>query len=117
MCAIRDRSFFKVEKGFLVRKKVALRMLQNKLVTEEQMDNLLRLTAPLHDFRDKDQHKENPSHPPVVTLIMDGTRYAICTAAVDKAEYIDPSEISALYELLKSLEPTIGRLEFLKKSD
>lgn len=108
------RGFFKLDKGALVRKKVARRMLKIKAVSEEQMDELLKLTEPLHDFRNKDQHKENPDHPPVWSLILDGTRHTIFTATLEKAQLIDPSALSALYELLKSLEPTIGRVAFLK---
>jgi hypothetical protein len=81
--AVLQRGFFKMEKGVLGRKKVARRTLKIKAMSEEQMDELLELTKPLHDSRDKDQHKE----------------------------LIDPS---ALYELLKSLEPTIGREAFLR---
>jgi hypothetical protein len=48
---------------------------------------------------------------PVWTVIVDGTRHTICTASIENPELIDPS---ALYELLKSLKPTIGRLAFLR---
>ena len=106
--AVLHRGFFKMEEGVPVKKKVARRMLQIKAMSEEQMDKLLELTKPLHDFRDKDQHKENPNYPPVWTLILDGTRHTICTATIENPELIDPS---ALYELLK---PTIGREAFLR---
>jgi len=89
-------------------------MLKIKAMSEEQMDKLLKLTEPLHAFRDKDQHRENPDHPPVWSLILDGTRHTIFTVTLEKAELIDPSALSALYELLKSVEPTIGRVAFLR---
>jgi len=108
--AVLHRGFFKMEKGVLVKKKVARRMLQIKAMSEEQMDKLLQLTKPLHAFRDKDQHKEGSQNPPVLTLIVDGTRHIICTTNPENPELIDPS---ALYELLKSLEPTIGRTAFI----
>ena len=112
--AVLQRGFFKMEKGVLVRKKVARRMLKIKAMSEEQMDELLKLTGPLNDIRDKDQHKECSKNPLVLTLIMDGTRHTIFTATPEEAEVIDPSALSALYELLKSLEPTIGRVTFLR---
>jgi hypothetical protein len=111
--AVLHRGFFKMEKDVLVRKKVALRMLKIKAMSEEQMDELLELTKPLHDFRDKDQHKENSNHPRIWTLVADG-RVTVVTATLEKPVVIDPSAISALYELLKTLEPTIGRVAFLK---
>jgi hypothetical protein len=110
--AVLHRGFFKMEKGVLVKKKVARRMLQNKAMSEEQMDELLKLAEPLHDFRDKDQHKENPDHPPIWSLILDGTRPTICTVTLENPVIIEPSALSALYELLRSLEPTIGRVAF-----
>lgn len=105
--AVLYRGFFKKEKGVLVKNKVARRILRIKAISEEQLDELLKLAKPLHGLRDKDQHKENPNHPPVWTVVVDGTRHA----TIEIPELIDPS---ALYELLKSLEPTIGRVAFLK---
>jgi len=110
--AVLHRGFFKIEKGILVKKKAAYRMLE--MVSEEQMDELLKLTGPLHSLRDKDQHRENPDHPPVWSLILDGTRHTIFTTTLEKAEVSDPSALSTLYELLKSLESAIGREAFLK---
>ena len=51
--AVLDRGFLKMEKGVPEEKKIARRMLQIKAMSEEQMDKLLELAKPLHDFRDK----------------------------------------------------------------
>jgi hypothetical protein len=114
--AVLRRGFFKKKNGVLVRKKVARQLLQIEAVSEEQIDELLKLTKLLHDLRDKDQHKEG--NPPVVTLKIDGgtwMQHTMIIATIENPEWIDPSAFSALYELLKSLEPTIGRIAFLGK--
>jgi hypothetical protein len=102
--AVLHRGFFKMEKGVLAKKKAAYRMLE--VVSEEQMDELLKLTAPLHSFRDKDQHRENPDHPPVWSVQVKPSRPIIGTR---DHGYIDPFPI---YELLKSMEPAIGYVVF-----
>jgi hypothetical protein len=104
--AILHRGFFKLENAGFVKKKAAYRMLE--VVSEEQMDELLRLTTPLRDFRDKDQHRENPNHPEVWSVVFKPSRPIIGTV---EHGYIDPFPI---YELLKSLEPTIGWIAFVK---
>ena len=76
-------------------------MLKIKAMSEEQMDKLLKLTEPLHAFRDKDQHRENPDHPPVWSLILDGTRHTIFTVTLEKAELIDPSALSCALRIVK----------------
>ena len=61
--AVLHRGFFKMKNGVLVKTKAAYRMLE--MVSEQQMDELLKLAAPLRRLRDKDQHRENPKHPEV----------------------------------------------------
>jgi hypothetical protein len=102
-----NRGFFKMERGALVKTKAAYRMLEAAM-SEEQMNELLKLTAPLHSLRDVDQHRENPNHPAVWNVQMDRSRLLIGTR---DHGLIDPFPI---YELLKSLEPTIGYIAFLK---
>ena len=70
------RGFFKMKNGALVKKKVACRMLE--FVSEAQMDELLKLTAPLHTLRDKDQHRENPGNLPVCTRQITPWPLTIC---------------------------------------
>ena len=99
------RGFFKMEKGALVRKKVACRMLE--FVSEAQMNELMKLTAPLHTLRDWDQHREGSGNPPVWTRQVD---QGAPTIGPFSGIHEDPS---ALYTLLRSLEPTIGYAAFL----
>jgi len=102
--AVLHRGFFKMEKGVLVKKKVAYRMLE--FVSDDQMDELLKLTAPLHRLRDMDQHREGAENLPVWTAQAKPEPPSIGTFSRD---HVDPS---ALYELLKSLEPAIGYAAF-----
>jgi hypothetical protein len=80
-----DRGFFEYNKDgvFIQKTEVACRMVE--FVSEAQIDELRNLTAPLRTLRNKD-HGTSPENG------------------------VDPS---ALYELLKSLEPTIGQRAFL----
>src|ERR1700751_3744275 len=52
------RGFFKYEDGALVRSEVARRMLE--YVSESQIDEFMKLAAPLRTLRNKDQHREDP---------------------------------------------------------
>jgi len=62
--AVLQRGFFKMEKGVLVRKKVARQMLKIKAMSEEQMDKLLKTHRTIARLSgDKYQHRENPDHP------------------------------------------------------
>jgi|SRR5271165_1070821 len=105
--AVLHRGLFKVEKnGDIVKKKTAYRMLQ--LVSEEQMNELLKLAAPLRHLRNTDQHREDPSKQEVLSVQFKPSRPIIGT---HEADSVDPFPI---YELLKSLEPTIGWVAFIK---
>jgi hypothetical protein len=79
-----------------------------EVVSEEQTDELLKLITPLRDFRDKDQHRENPDHPEVWSVLSKPSQPIIGTY---EHGYIDPFPI---YKLLSSLEPTIGWIAFFK---
>jgi len=105
--AVLYRGLFKENKdGSIVKTKAAYRML--KLVSEDQMDELLKLTSPLRHLRNEDQHKENPSQQEVLSVQFKPSRPIIGT---HEADSVDPFPI---YELLKSLEPTIGWVAFIK---
>jgi hypothetical protein len=102
-----DRGFFGYKDGVFIKKhKVACRMVQ--FVSEAQIDELRNLTAPLRTLRNKDQHREDPKKLPVWTVQINQAAPTIGTFSGDHS---DPS---ALYELLKSLEPTIGWAAFLR---
>ena len=77
------------------------------MLSEEQMDDLLKLTTPLLHLRDKDQHRENPSHPEVWSAQVKPSRPIIGTR---EHGFIDPFPI---YQLLSSLEPSIGWAAFV----
>ena len=106
--AVLHRGLFKMEKGVLVKKKTAYRMLE--AVSEEQMDELLKLTALFHFLRDKDQHKEGPGNLPVWSVQINRGPPTIGTFSKD---HVDPAP---LYQLLKSLEPAIGYVAFIRKT-
>jgi hypothetical protein len=101
-----DRGFFDYENGvFIKNTEVACRMLE--FISEDQIDELRKLTAPLRTLRNKDQHREDPKKWPVWTFQINGEPPTIGTSPEDD---VDPS---ALYTLLKSLEPTIGLTAFI----
>jgi hypothetical protein len=105
--AVLHRGFLKKEKGKPDRKtQVAYRM--QKAVPVEKIDEFLRLGEPFRKFRNFDQHRENLNNPPVWTVRRDQSRPIIGTP---DHGYIDPFPI---YELLKSLEPAIGYIAFVK---
>jgi len=52
------RGFFEYKNGALVRSEVACRMLE--YVSESQIDEFLKLAAPLRNLRNEDQHREDP---------------------------------------------------------
>jgi hypothetical protein len=106
--AVLHRGLFKMKKGVLVKKKTAYRMLE--AVSDKQMDELLKLTAPSHSLRDKDQHKEGPGNLPVWSIRINQGPPTIGTFS---KYHVDPA---ALYELLKSLEPAIGYVAFIRKT-
>ena len=106
--AVLHRGLFKKERGALVKKKTAYKMLE--AVSEEQLDELLKLTAPLHSLRDKDQHKEGPENLPVWSVRINQGPPTIGTFSKD---HVDPA---ALYELLKYLEPVIGYVAFIRET-
>jgi hypothetical protein len=105
--AVLHRGFFEYEDGVFVGKtEVAGRMLE--FVSEAQIDELLKLGTPLRTLRNKDQHREDPKKPQVWTFQKTPEPPTIGTSPENG---VDPS---ALYELLKSLEPTIGWAAFLR---
>jgi hypothetical protein len=102
-----DRGFFEYNKDrvFVKNTEVAGRMLE--FVSEAQIDELRNLTAPLRTLRNKDQHREDPRKWPVWTFQINGEPPTIGTSPEDA---VDPS---ALYQLLKAIEPIIGHRAFL----
>jgi hypothetical protein len=104
--AVLHRGFFKMENRVLVKTKAANRMLE--FVSEEQLDELLKWTAPLQHLRDKDQHRENPTHAEIWSVQLKPHRPLI---ASHQDGYIDPFPF---YELLKSLEAKIGWIAFVR---
>jgi len=102
-----DRGFFLYEDGvFIKNTEVACRMLE--FVSEPQIDELRKLTAPLRTLRNKDQHREDPKKWPVWTFQINQGAPTIGTSSEDA---VDPS---ALYQLLKAIEPSIGHRAFLQ---
>ena len=106
--SVLNRGLFKKKKGVVVKKKVACRMLE--MVSEKQMDELLKLTTPFRDLRDKDQHRENANYPEVWSIQFEPSRPTI--GHLVKGGF--NNDLSPIYELLKALEPTIGWLAFVK---
>jgi hypothetical protein len=105
--AVLDRGFFEYKDGVFVKnKKVACRMLE--FVPEDQIEELRKLTAPLRTLRNKDQHIEDPNKLPVWSTQVTPAPPTIGTSSGD---HVDPSP---LYELLKSLEPSIGYIAFYR---
>ena len=100
--SILHRGFFKEGR----KTSVASRMLE--AVAEEKIDEFLRLAEPFRGFRNKEEHRENPQHPSVWTIQINEPRPKIGTAFGNR---IDPFPV---YEILKSLEPEIGYVAFLK---
>jgi hypothetical protein len=99
------RGFFEYKNGALVRSEVACRMLE--YVSESQIDEFMKLAAPLRNLRNEDQHREDPIKLPVWSTQVTPAPPTIGTCPDD---HVDPS---ALYELLKSFEPSIGYVAFL----
>ena len=87
---------------------VAHRM-QEALSTEKQkIDDFFRLAEPFREFRNFDQHRENPRNPEIWTVRIDQGRPIMGTPM---QEYIDPVRV---YETLKSLELRIGYMAFVR---
>jgi hypothetical protein len=78
-----------------------------ELVPVEKIDKFLELARPFRHFRNQEEHRENPEHPPVWTIRINEPRPTIGTTAGNR---IDPYSV---YELLKSLEPAIGYAAFV----
>jgi hypothetical protein len=78
------------------------------MVPEAQIDELIRLADPFRDFRDSVQHSDVPTKPTVRTVRMEQSRPTIGTFS---GGFVDPF---SLYELLKSLEPAVGYVAFVK---
>jgi hypothetical protein len=98
------RGFFKYKDDALVRREVACRMLE--FISEAQIDEFMKLGEPLRDLRNEDQHRENPNNFPVWS-----TRVSPAPPTIGSFS-ADPVDPSALYALLKSLEPSIGYIAF-----
>jgi hypothetical protein len=79
-----------------------------EVVPEEKIDEFLRLAEPFRYLRDKEEHRENPRHPPISTIQIDEPQPTIGTAFGNR---INPFPV---YEILKSLEPNIGYVAFVK---
>lgn len=79
----------------------------SEVVPVEKIDEFLGLAEPFRHFRNKEEHRENPQHPPVWTVQINEPRPTIGTCFGNR---IDPFPI---YEILRSLEPVIGYIAFL----
>jgi hypothetical protein len=106
----KKKRVYEVKERMLVarvkKKDVALRIQQE--VPEAQIDELIRLAAPLLTLRDKEEHRENPNHPQVWSVSVLPLRPMV---GPDDDGYIDPFPV---YKILVSLEPAIGYVAFVK---
>ena len=78
-----------------------------EVVPETQIDDFLESAKPFREFRNFDQHRENPAHPEVWTVRINQPHPMIGTPAHG---IVDPFPV---YELLKMLEPVIGYAAFI----
>jgi hypothetical protein len=83
---------------------VASRM--EEVVPAEKIDQFIELGRPFRNFRNDENHRDAPGHPPVWTIRINEPRPTIGTS---RGNRIDPFPV---YELLKSLEPDIGYVAF-----
>jgi hypothetical protein len=103
------RSVALLHRGFFDRgakTPVALRI--EEVVSVERIDKFLELARPFREFRNQEDHRENPQNSPVWTIQIDEPRRTIGTTLGDR---IDPLSV---YEILKSLEPDIGYFAFVR---
>jgi hypothetical protein len=80
----------------------------SEVVHVEKINEFLRLAEPFRYFRNEEEHRENPEHSPVWTVRINEPRPTIGTCFGNR---IDPFPV---YEILRSLEPVIGYIAFLK---
>jgi hypothetical protein len=76
----------------------------------ERIDKFLELARPFREFRNQEDHRENPQNSPVWTIQINEPRPTIGATSDDR---IDPFSV---YEILKSLEPDIGYVAFVRGS-
>lgn len=109
--AVLHRGFFVKEQGkTMYGKSEVARRMEEALSAEEdkkKIGDFLRSGQPFRDFRNFDQHRENPHHPQVWTVQINQPRPTIGTP---KHGFVDPFPV---YEQLKALEPTIGYAAFV----